>query len=157
MEVLAIVPEVKGVADEPEVASSPEATVVALDLSDIGAGGPLISPSARFSIEQKNWHTYEFSVLPIMGDRSSTYAWDFGDGATSVQSQITHTFTSSGTFKVTLASVDEAGVITTDSQELSISFFHLSNPLLLATVGALVLIMIGLIALILKLRRGEEV
>lgn len=141
---------------EPSPAAE-EPTVVALDLSDIGSGGPQTSPSARFTIEQKNWHTYEFVVIPVLGDKTSTYAWDFGDGATSVQPSIKHTFASSGAFTVTLASVDAAGKVTTDSQEIEISFFHLSNPLLLATIGALVMILVGLFALIIKLRRGEEV
>ena len=149
-------PEVQGVQDEGE-AITEEPTELALDLSGLGYGGPVSSPAARFSYKQLDWRTYEFVALPPLGGGSYTFAWDFGDGATSVQSTITHSFPSSGVYNVTLATVAADGTVTSDAQQLSVSFFHLANPLLLVSVAVLLLIIGGLLMLIIRLRRGEEV
>lgn len=152
------VPEVMGVQDtQLEDQAVIDGEQVAFDLSGLGYGGPVASPAARFTVEQKNWHTYEFVAVPPLGGGDYTFAWDFGDGATSVQSNITHTFSTSGSYTVTLATVAADGTVTSDTQKLSVSFFHLANPLLLLTLGALGMILIGLLTLIFRLRKGEEV
>ncbi|MFZ2682184.1 MAG: PKD domain-containing protein [Patescibacteria group bacterium] len=148
------VPAVLGEVAEEAIAEPQE---VALDLSGLGAGAPINSPAARFTYRQINWRTYEFVAIQPLGGEAYTFAWDFGDGSTSVQTTITHTFSASGDYTVTLGSVDASGQVTSDSEVISVSFFHLSNPLLLLTVGVLVLTLIGLVLLILRLRRGEEV
>lgn len=146
-------PEVQGVQDE----QLAEPEQVALDLSGLGYGGPMTSPAARFTYEQINWRTYKFVAVPPLGGEEYTFAWDFGDGATSAQAEIAHAFPSSGVYTVTLATVAQDGTVTTDSQQLSVSFFHFSNPLLLVTLAVLMLIIGGLVVLIVRLRRGEEV
>lgn len=150
-------PEVKGVqVAAPEEVAIADDTALALDLSGLGYGGPVASPAARFTTEQKNWHTYEFVAVPPLGGGNYTYAWDFGDGATSVQNSISHAFGASGEYTVTLATVAADGTVTSDSQTVSVSFFHFSNPLLLITLGVLVVILVGLLTLILKLRKGDD-
>ena len=148
-------PDVQGVQDEQVV--NPEPIEVALDLSGLGYGGPVSSPAARFTYRQISWRTYEFVAAPPLGGGNYTFAWDFGDGATSVQPTITHSFPSSGLYEVTLATVDVAGTVTGDSEQLSVSFFHFANPLLLATLAVLIFILVGLVGLIVRLRRGETV
>jgi PKD repeat protein len=148
-------PVVEGSKDEQPVINEP--VEIALDLSGLGAGGPVSSPSARFTFTQLDWRTYEFTAVPPLGGDAYTFAWDFGDGATSVQPSISHAFPASGVYTVTLATVALDGTIISDAQQLSVSFFHFGNPLLLATIGVLFAIILGLVTLILKLRKGEEV
>jgi hypothetical protein len=149
------VPEVKGVQTaEAELAAPVE---VSLDFSTLGHGQTLNSPAASFSFRQVDWRTYDFVAIPPLGGGDYTYAWDFGDGSTSVQTAISHQFPASGVYMVTLATVAADGTVTSDTQELSVSFFHLANPMLLATIAILVMTMIGLIVIIVRLRRGEEV
>jgi PKD repeat protein len=148
-------PVVEGLQDEQS--AEPEPTEVAFDLSGLGLGGSTTSPAARFTYTQLDWKTYEFTAIPPLGDSNPSYAWDFGDGATSAQPTITHAFAASGVYTVTLATVDDEGQVSTDSDTVKVSFFHLGNPLLLLTLGVLVAILIGLGWFILRLRRGEEV
>lgn len=44
-----------------------------------------------------------------------TYEWDFGDGTSGTGSTVSHTYTTSGTFRVVLTVIDEAGVSGTGS------------------------------------------
>lgn len=149
-------PEVLGENVETVIPTTEPATV-AFDFSNHGYGGPVTSPAARFSVQQTSWRTYEFVAIPPLGGGEYTYAWDFGDGTTSAQHTVSHTFAASGLYTVTLATIATDGTVTSDTQSLSVSFFHFANPLLLATLAALVFILVGLLAMIRRLRRGEEV
>ena len=71
------------------------------------------------------------------------FSWDFGDGTTSVQPQITHAFSGPGTFVVTLAIVDAKGNTLSDAQTFDITFFHLGNP---QVIGLLLLLFIAFFA-----------
>ena len=147
--------ELAGVAVTDEGAVLAEAVAIALDLSGFGSGAPISSPAAQFTYEQINWRTYEFVAKPPLGGDELTFAWDFDDGATSVQATITHTFPTFGVYSVSLAILASDGTILSDSQDLVVSFFHLSNPWLLLCLGVLLLIMAGLTVLVVRLRRGE--
>ena len=156
------VPQVLGEKQEvaePEVAASsapaPEGEELALNLNDFGYGSVTQSPQAQFSYYQVDWRTYAFEAVPPLGGSGYTYAWDFGDGATSVQQHIVHAFPKSGVYNITLATVDENGAVTSDAQVIDVSFFHLANPLLQVTVAVLLGIIGGLLILIMKLRRGK--
>lgn len=161
-------PSVLGVREEikkPEETTDPVAVAanenpiepqeVALNLNDFGRGGTMQSPDARFTFTQVDWRTYTFEATPPLGSSGYTYAWDFGDGATSAQQSITHAFPSSGVYTVQLAIIDEDGKVSSDAQVLDVSFFHLQNPLLQVTIAVLLLIIAGLIVLIFKLRHGK--
>lgn len=111
-----------------------------------------LSPDARFSYKQIDWRTYEFDAKP-QGDVAGAFGWDFGDGSTSVNSKVVHTFPRSGDYKVTLAVATDDGKMFTDSQVIAISFFHLSNPLVALTLSLLLLLILALIIYIYRLRK----
>ena len=104
-----------------------------------------VSPNARFTYRQIDWRTYEF-ILADQPEEGIEFSWDFGDGASSVQPQITHSFSGSGSYVVTLNTLDTNGNRASDAQTFAISFFHLSNPLVQAVLGLLigVLIVLGI-------------
>ena len=54
-----------------------------------------------------------------------TYLWDFGDGTTSTQQLPTHTYTTSGTFTVTLLVTDSAGCTSTLTKQ---AYIQTVNP-----------------------------
>lgn len=112
-------------------------------------------PGTLLAFTQKDWRTYEFKAVPLFGETNLAYAWDFGDGATSVQQDVTHAFPKAGVYTVTLASLDETGQMTSQAQVLDISFFHLANPFVQATIGVLIFIILGLAYFIVRLRRGS--
>lgn len=62
------------------------------------------------------------SVLFINNSvHATTYSWDFGDGATSTDSQPEHVYTQNGAYTVTLIATDENGCSTTTTQTIVIS------------------------------------
>lgn len=151
----AIVPEaiVAGVEDE-----QVEPVELALDLSALGAGGSTAtSPAARFTYTQTSWKTYEFTAMPPIGQDVASYAWNFGDGATSAQASIAHTFPEAGVYTVSLTMVAADDTVSTDSDDVTVSFFHLNNPLLLLTLGGLIAVLLGLAGLIWRIRKGQSV
>jgi len=70
-----------------------------------------------FSISEGNFMEVNFSNESIS---STDYSWDFGDGATSVDQNPTHTFTAEGTYTVTLTSSDKLNVSNTISIDVLI-------------------------------------
>lgn len=114
-----------------------------------------LSSKARLAYDQKDWRTYDFEAVPGVDQSDATFAWDFGDGATSVQKKVSHAFPKSGVYTVTLATIDNQGNITSQAQVFDVSFFHLQNPFVLVTIGFLILIITGLIVFIVRLRRGN--
>lgn len=121
-----------------------------------GFGTLSISPYAQFSYRRIDWRTYEFTALPSEGAGEITYAWDFGDGATSVQQSLVHAFPDAGQFVVTLAVIDEAGNMVSDAETFDISFFHLHNPWIQATLAALFFVLLGLAWLLVRLKESKE-
>ncbi len=100
-----------------------------------GVGALHISPYAKFTYRQLDWRTYEFQAVESEG--GAVYAWDFGDGATSMQQTITHAFPESGEYTVTLAVTSNNGEVVSDAQVFSVSLFHLRNPWIQGTLGGL--------------------
>lgn len=95
------------------------------------------SPHARFTSRQIDWRTYEFTAIEQAAGGESL-SWDFGDGATSVQSKITHAFSGPGTYTITMVIMGADGQSVSDAQVFDVSFFHLDNPEMLAVIGVLV-------------------
>jgi plastocyanin len=63
-----------------------------------------------------------FSVAPldewsVLGETS----WGFGDGASTIGTSVTHTYTAAGTYEVTLRSADTLGNVTTGVGEITIA------------------------------------
>ncbi len=108
-------------------------TIVASEMS--------ISPNAVFAYTQDDWNTFTFSVLTnVQGQAVSL--WDFGDGVSSSKSSVTHVYTSSGVFLVTLTMTDENGLLLTEQTTVLVPFFHLKNPFVLAAVLVLSLLLV---------------
>ena len=118
----------------------------------ITLGNLQLSPEAKFSYRQLDWRTYEFDAKP-QGELAGAFAWDFGDGATSVDSKVTHTFPRAGVYRVTLAVAADDGTMFTDTEDVSISFFHLANPLVALVLGLLALLILALIIYVYRLRK----
>ncbi len=139
------------------VVSDAPPTELALNLPTVEIGGAPTLLGAHFVREQIGWKTFMFKAVPPLGADNAQFAWNFGDGTTSVQSEIKHTFPKPGVYTVTLGTANPDGTITTETQTIHISFFNLGNPLLLGTLLALTAILFGLLLLIIKIRRGDEV
>jgi PKD repeat protein len=85
----------------------------------IHVNGP---PSAGFTSSQAaDSLAVQFTDASTALDGSETYAWDFGDGATSADPSPTHTFTSAGPHTVTLTVTDAAGLVGTHSETITLN------------------------------------
>ncbi len=100
------------------------------------------SPKAVFTSERTAWNAFRFTVSsPATPDEQ--IAWNFGDNATSVARETSHTYRRPGTYVVTLATTDSSGKIATDQLTLRVPFFTFKNPAvvgLAATLGLAILI-----------------
>ncbi len=107
-----------------------------------------LSANARFVLSKLDWNTFEFIALDDVGELQ--YRWDFGDGAVSSERRIAHEYSKSGKYIVTLSVTDTSGMIVEDTEMVTISFFHFSNPILVVVVIFLILLIftgIGFIAI----------
>ncbi|HAL49773.1 TPA: hypothetical protein DDY56_02380 [Candidatus Uhrbacteria bacterium] len=114
-----------------------------------------VSPNASFVYTRENWKTYAFQSLAHLSTYS-VLSWDFSDGSLSSLESVSHEFPSYGTYQVTLRLTDEQGVIHEDIQELTISFFHLSNPFVQIILGLLMVLLIVSIFTTVRTRVGKE-
>jgi hypothetical protein len=112
----------------------------------------LISPNATFIYNPIDWRTYEFKALVELEDVQ--LLWDFGDGSTSTQSAVDHAYDSSGDYTITLTAIDAEGNRHVDTQNVSISFFHLQNPYILGLI--IVLAVLVFVFGLLFFKRGES-
>ncbi|MBU4315092.1 PKD domain-containing protein [Patescibacteria group bacterium] len=110
-----------------------------------------VSPNASFVYVKEAWKTYAFESLA----NESAYvslSWDFGDGSLSSTKSVSHEYQSPGVYNVKLLLVDQDGVTHEDVQEIYISFFHLSNPLVQILIGLLVVLLLTSMTMIVKTR-----
>ena len=88
---------------------------------DDGAPPPNQDPVARITGSCTNL------VCPLRGDTSSddgtieSYAWSFGDGSTATGPNPGHTYSTAGTYPVTLTVTDDDGASDTDSLSVTVS------------------------------------
>ncbi len=112
-----------------------------------------LSPNARFSYAKIGWRTFRFRAISGSGS-DQTILWDFGNGAVSAQPDVEMTFKKPGSYLVTLKVTGKDGQVVEDSQEVFISFFHLSNPFVVAIIVFLSLsTLFGLVATFRSKRR----
>lgn len=110
-----------------------------------------VSLHSLFTYKRLSWNTYVFiAVAPeVDGYR---FEWNFGDGVTSHQTSIEHTFPNSGEYTVRLRVIDPSGAVSEDETTITLAFFSLENGLILWLVGILgTLFLVGVLAVI-KLR-----
>lgn len=112
------------------------------------------STNADFSYQLITWKTYKFkSFFPLEDGRTLT--WDFGDGVTSAQSEVEHTFRETGAYTVSLTVASDNGEEYKDTAEIDVTFFHMSNPLVRFLIGLLLLVFVGSLFAVLW-RKGED-
>ena len=141
-------PTNENTADAAVQASEAETVSVDTPLIERVSGSVLtVSPRSSFVFVRRDWKTYEFEALAVE-DSYASLSWDFGDGTTSVQRTISHTFVQPGRYTVSLTLTDVNGDPVVDSQEIHISLFHLGNPMIqLLLAILLVLLVLSTVAL----------
>ncbi|WP_139984529.1 ThuA domain-containing protein [Nocardioides litoris] len=65
--------------------------------------------------------SFTSTVTDAENDVPVTYAWDFGDGATSTEANPSHTYTKAGTYGVSLKVTDARGAATTKTLEVRVT------------------------------------
>ncbi|MEK7108464.1 MAG: PKD domain-containing protein [Patescibacteria group bacterium] len=110
---------------------------------------------AVFTYRQLNWNTYQFetmssSTLPVF------VLWNFGDGETSDQASVTHAFPGAGSYNVQLQITSQDGTVDEDQTTIIVGFFHLANPVLLAFVIVLALLLLLSVAAMLRPRSHDD-
>lgn len=126
----------------PASSSSSSSSEAADPFSEIhlaNGGSFQLSPRAAFAFVQEDWKTYAFQSLSVLTPGASL-AWDFGDGVTSAADQVTHVFRQPGTYEVILRITSADGSLVEDRQTITISTFHLGNPLIQISLALLSLL-----------------
>jgi PKD repeat protein len=90
----------------------------------------------------------------------SSYAWNFGDGATAQGKSVTHTYSAAGTFTVTLTVENVAGNAGVDTTTVTVSLpiaeYGNRSDLLFAVCAAMVISLVFAVTLVLKQSRGKN-
>ena len=129
--------------DDEEVDENGE--TVEVDLGEPEA----ISARAIFTVHQIGWNKFVFEtsqsdVVPVI------LSWSFGDGETSDEARVEHVYPGAGTYEVLLQVTSQDGTVDEDSATVVITFFHLANPVFLAFVVVLVIILLLALATMLR-------
>ena len=81
-------------------------------------------PTATFTytpmVNITNTTQIDFTAVVTLGDAVNiTYLWDFGDDTTATEATVNHTYTTVGTYNVTLTVTDEDDETLTDTSEIT--------------------------------------
>lgn len=75
----------------------------------LGKGGAVVAPVANFTASQQSGTLRESFTDTSTGGAATSWAWTFGDGATSTAQSPSHTYASAGTYSVNLTATNSAG------------------------------------------------
>ncbi|MBI5370258.1 PKD domain-containing protein [Candidatus Uhrbacteria bacterium] len=148
---------VKKVAEQIQTDSVPfEPSVPTAPTTEVQKPSLTFSPNAVFNYQRQSWNTFIFRIsTPVLSD--TQYDWDFDDGVHSNKTEVTHTFRTSGAYRVELTLTDKEGNSSTENATIFVPFFSLHNRLivfLLSSLGGLLII--GVFAFY-KMRRTNYV
>lgn len=113
--------------------------------SEVVPGESAVSATSQELIiqtEQIGWNQFRFRPASRLGVGTFEYEWIFGDGQTSTERVIEHTYAKPGRYSVSLRLVDPDGGQQTASMMVRVGFFHLANWRLWVIIGLLALIII---------------
>lgn len=122
-----------------------------VDTSSFQPSELTLSPKSFFTYRRKDWQTVDFTALApaSVGYR---YEWQFGDGVTSNQTEVEHRFASAGDYTVRLRVIDPSGAVDEDESVISIAFFSLENGWVIGMIGGLLVLLVGGVVTLVKLR-----
>lgn len=92
--------------------------------------------------EQIGWNQFRFRPASSLAVGDFKYDWTFGDGATSSDRVVEHTFSKPGRYTVSLRLDDPATGQKSATMLVRVGFFHLANWRLWVIIGLLALIII---------------
>src|SRR5881392_1758541 len=88
-----------------------------------GSGSSSLSASLAYSPSSSiaTGTTVTFSASAQGGTGPYTYSWDFGDGNTATGASTTHTYATAGTYTVALATTDNNGQTSANTQQVNVA------------------------------------
>jgi len=86
-----------------------------------GGGGTGGNPVASFTDSVSGLTVNFTNTSTDSGGTINAYAWTFGDGGTSTSASPSHTYTTAGTYTVTLKVTDNTGATNSTSQQVTVS------------------------------------
>jgi hypothetical protein len=98
-----------------------------------------LSPKAIFSYERVAWNRLAFKAVTPTSD-GYQFQWEFGDGATSSRSEVTHAYASSGEYQVTFKVIDPSGALSVDKTTVRVRFWTLENRVVDVLLACLALL-----------------
>lgn len=98
---------------------NPVLDMYSFDLPEAGSIPDNTPPEANFTASKSttDWKKYQFSN---QSTNATKYVWDFGDGTTSSDLDVTHTFPDEGNYTVSLKATDNLGASSTFSSVINV-------------------------------------
>lgn len=84
-------------------------TAICVDTSFMNVTAAASACSTTITTVSNGNGSFDFTALSINGSSGMTYTWDFGDGNTGTGDQVSHTYTSGGTYTVIVSVNGTAG------------------------------------------------
>jgi len=86
-----------------------------------------IEPKPLIHVEQLGWDTFKFRSSYRLGLDSYKVKWEFGDGQSSSERIVHHSYTKPGVYQVRLEIIADDGEMHTVSNTVQVGFFNLAN------------------------------